>query len=242
MRKLIVLIAILAIAGGGAYLWIYKKKEVKEQIDSARGFEEAKTPKEAADLFRKAIKERKYDMAAKYCTPKYAEILRSGDEAARKLGKAIDNLSYQLTEQSVMTDEMRVVLYGFDPFAKDISITVGNESDREALATIAPEGIKFVGQNSPFSTWKIDLGFWGAFTAGPMFVPLKVKIVKEGEVWKLDFSTPPPVQLSVSRLNEKYNVYVKKMEIMSTEIKNQADTKENALKRLKELLEDAAKD
>ena len=239
MRKLIVLLALAGVVGGGIYLYVYKKKEVKELVDSAKGYPEAKTPKEAADYFRKAIKERKYDTAAKYCTEKYAEILRKGDDAAEKLGKAIDNVAYQMTERSVMTDEMRIILYGFDPFPKDIIITVSKETEKEAVATIAPEGIKLAGSSREYDRWKIDLDFWGALYRN---LPSTVKVVKEGDAWKLDFPAPPALQTSVARLNDRHKVYVQKLEILTKEIKNEADTKDNVKKRLKELLEDAAKD
>jgi hypothetical protein len=239
MRNVIVLIALLGAVGGGVYLWVYKKKEVKELADSARGYPEAKTPKEAADLFVKAIKERKYDKAAKYTTGKYAELLNKGDDAARKLGEAIDNVSYQMQERSVMTDEMKIVLYGLDPFPKNITVTV-DESGKEPVATIAPEGVRLAGQ-STYSTWRIDHGIWSAFSGG---VPPagKVKVVKEGDAWKLDFPATAAVQTTVARLNEKHKVYVQKLEILTKEIKNEADTKENVMRRMKELLEDAAKD
>lgn len=238
MRNFLVLLALLGAVGGGVYLWAYKKKEVKELADSAQGYPEAKSPKEAADLFRKAIKERKYGKAAKYTTAKYAEMLNKGDEAARKLGEAIDNLAYQMNERSVATDELRIVLYGFDPFPKDITITVGKETDTVALATISPEGVKLVGQGRPYDTWAVDRGFWGALYAG---LSSQAKIVKEGEAWKFDFPVTPTMQASVTRLNDKYKYYAQLLEKVSGELKRDPSTKEDFKRRLKEILEEAAR-
>ena len=259
MVRVIVIAVVLAAVGGGIYFVVKNKGNVKDAVeevkkdaqdarkgaghivDEARGYPDAKTPKEAADLFTKAIKERKYKTAAKYCTAKYGELLTDGDAAGNKLGEAIDNLSGQMTLRNVMNDEMKTVLYVFDPFNKAITITVGNESEKEALATLVPNLPTLTGQSNPFTNWKIDPSFWGAFTGGPLVVPLKVKLVKEGDVWKFDFPNTVAVQVGVARLKDRHNVYVQKMETISKEIKNDADTKENVLRRMKELFEDAAK-
>jgi hypothetical protein len=249
MRLIMAVVFLGAAGGGGYYLWKHNgdinkaaadvKKDFGGAVDQASGYPDAKTPTEAADLFRKAIKERKYDAAAKYCTGKYAEMLRKGDAGAAKFGEAIDNVSYQMTERSVMTDEMKVVLFYLDPFPKDVSLTVSNETDNDAWVTIAPEGIKLTGSNREFDSWKIDRQMFGTMYAS---LPPRVKAVKQGDVWKLDFPAPPQLQTSVTRLNDKYRTYVQKLEILTREIKNEADTKENVKKRMKELLEDAAKD
>jgi hypothetical protein len=250
MRAILLLLVLAALGTGGYFLYKNKfdvkkaaeeaRKEIGGAVDEVRGYPEAKTPKEAADLFKKAIKERKYDKAAKYTTAKYAEMLNKGDDAARKLGVAIDNVSYQMQERAVLTDEMKLVFYGFDPFPKDINITVSNENEKDAVATLIPEGVKLTGQSSPYSTWQIDRGFWNALSGGAPPAG-RVKIIKEGDVWKLDFPTSPKLQTSVARLNEKYKTYVQKLEILTKEIKNEADTKENVMRRMRELLEDAAK-
>jgi hypothetical protein len=248
MRAILLLLVLAALGTGGYFLYKNKfdvkkaaedaRKELGGAVDEARGYPDAKSPKEAADLFRKAIKDRKYDKAAKYTTAKYAEILKKGDDAARKLGEAIDNLSYQMSERSVATDEMKIVLYGFDPFPKDILITVSKETDKDAVAVIAPEGVRLVGQGRPYDTWAIDRGFWGALYAG---LPSQVKIVKEGDVWKLDFPVGPAMQASVTRLNDKYKYYAQLLDKVSTELKRDPSTKEDFKRRLKEILEEAAR-
>jgi hypothetical protein len=249
MRSILAIVLLGAAGGGGYYLWKHNgdvnkaaadvKRDLGGAVDQASGYPDAKTPKEAGDLFRKAIKERKYDMAARYCTDKYAEMLRKGDQGAAKFGEAIDNVSYQMSQRSVMTDEMKIVLFCLDPFPKDVSLTVSNETDKEAWVTIAPEGIRLTGSSHEFDAWKIDHQMFGTMYAS---LPPRVKAVKQGEVWKLDFPAPPVLQTSVTRLNDRYRTYVQKLEILTREIKNEADTKENVKKRMKELLEDAAKD
>ena len=248
--RLIMIIIILGVLGTGGYLLWKNNGNVKKAVDEARqevntvvgdvsGYPDAKTPKEAADLFRKAIRERKYESAAKYCTDSYAEILKKCSTAANKLGTSIDNVTYQLNEHSLNTDEMKLILYFFDPFPKELLITVSNVTDKDAVASLTPEGINLTGSSLEFSNWHVDTRFWGALYLN---LPRNIKIVKQGENWKLDFPIPAELQVSSTRLNDKYKTYVQRLDKLSREIKNDPETKEKTKTRMKELLEDAAKD
>jgi hypothetical protein len=237
MRQFIVFVSLIAAVGIGGYLYLFKKNDVKALFDSP-----AKTPKDAVDKFRAAIQARDYEKAARYCTSRYAEILTKSHSAARELGLKIDDVYSRFKDDGLLTDEHKVILFGFDPFPKDILLIVGSESEREAVINISADLPRLAGQNRPYETWKIDTSLWGALYKG---LPPTINAIKEGEgekaEWKLDFPTPSMLQTSATRLNDKYKDYVNPLKVLSREVKNEPTTKENVTRRLKELLEEAAR-
>jgi hypothetical protein len=261
MIRFIILVVIVGGLGvGGYFLWKNDgdpRKALKdaqnlgqdaqklghEIVNEASGYPDAKTPKELNDLFCKAIKARDYSSAAKYCSGGYAELMSKAAVSAKKLGVALDDVSDQLREKGVNTDEMRTILFFYDPFWKDVTGVVTNVTDHTALITITPNLPKLAGQSpSAYTDWKIDLSFMGALLGAPFLTPIRIKAVKEGEIWKLELPTPPNVQVMVTKLNDKSRLYVQKLEILQREVRTDADTKENIRRRMKELLEDAAKE
>ncbi len=234
MRQLIALLVVLGLLGGGAYLYFFKRSDT---VRIAKGYKDADTPQVAADMFKKAIEAREYEIAAHYCTDGAAEQYKRGAKAGAELGEAIDNLNYQLKEHGLARDELKYVLWSLDPFPKDIQITVGKESGDTAEATIAftvPAG----------KGWSLNNDHCQAFAKAMVFkgstavVPLK-KVKNE---WKFDFPTDAGFQNRVGLLNDKYKNYVNPIKIVTTEIKNDPSTKENVTTRLKTLLEQAAKE
>ena len=61
MRKFIFLAMAVCAVLGGTYLFLFKRTEV---VRAAKGYKNADTPQVAADMFKKAIEKRDYDMAA----------------------------------------------------------------------------------------------------------------------------------------------------------------------------------
>lgn len=240
---------LLAALGIGGYLVLFKRDKLKELAEDVQGYSAAKTPKEAADKFREAIKNRNFKAAAKYCTDRYATELKKGADAAGELAQALDDLTSRMVQSGVMTDELKIILYLYDPFWKDITITIAKETDTEAEATLVIDGLKFEGQGRAYESWNLASKntVMRAFTYGWPMPPaeLKVKIKKEGEgdkmQWRIDFPVSEKLQASVTRLNDYYKDYVNPIKIISQEIKNDPTTKENVKKRLKELLEEAAR-
>src|SRR5258708_16093040 len=108
MRRFIVPIVVLALIGGGAYFWFFMWDDYRNPP--------AKTPTEAVDKFREAMKKRDYKAASKYCTKNFAEQLTKSSEAGKKLGEAIDNLASRMKDDGVITGEMEYVLFMNDPF------------------------------------------------------------------------------------------------------------------------------
>ncbi len=233
MRQLLVPIVLLALIGGGVYFYFFMWDDFRNPP--------AKTPTEAVDKFREAMKKRDYKAASKYCTKNFAEQMTKSADAAEKLGKAIDNLSHRMKEDGVMTSEMEYVLFLNDPFpAERFTITVANESGNEAMANFSLNEPKV---ESKTQTWPFDPQFVRGYYSiySPQGQPFAIKIVKDGKGWKLDFPVSQPTQVVIQRLNDKHKDYANAFDVLSGEIKRDRTTKEDVKKRLLDLLQGAVK-
>lgn len=235
MRRIITIVGLLVVVCIGGYLFLFKREAVGELADSARGYPRASTPQECVDNFKKAIKDRKYDKAAKYCTKEYAEQLRRGAEAGQELGTAIDDLSHRMKNDGVMTSEIEWILFINDPLPPDLKLTVQTTGDKEATASIAVENP--VWQSTPTKTWKYDPQFVQAFYFD--YQRSQVRLVKEGEYWKIDFPVTPNMRNRFDRLVSCYKDYVNALKKMSEEVRTERTTKVDVTNRLEELLSGA---
>jgi hypothetical protein len=242
MRRLIFLgLAVCAVLGG-TYLFLFKRADT---VRAAKGYKNADTPQACADMFKRAVEKRDYDIAAHYCTAGFGEQLRRGEKPAAELGEAIDNLNYQLKERSLVRDETRIVLYALDPFPKDVQITVGKEKGDTAEATLVFSTPVLYGNQPASGQWNLKPEIFNVYTRSMRVVNPTTAVVpmkKEGAEWKLDFPVDATLQLRVGYLTSKYKDYVNPMQIVTQEVKNDPSTKENTTTRLKSLLEQAAKE
>lgn len=242
MKNLIILLLVLGVGGGAAYLFIFKPGKASRL---AKGYKPADTPQIAADMLVKAIKDRDYDIAADYCAAGYAEQLKRGHDAAKALGVALDNCVYQVNERGLMRDEMKAAFLRLDPFPKDIGIVVGKESGDTCQATLTFQATGGGTSGQSQGAWQFDQQVTNAFAMNlpyktPSTVGLSMKKDKDG--WKFEFPSPTDLQVRVGRLNDKYKNYVNPLELVTHEVKNDPSTKENVASRLKTLLEQAAKE
>lgn len=242
MRKLIFLALALIAVAVGAYLYFFKRAET---VRLTKGYKDADTPQVAADMFKRAIEKREYDIAAHYCTAGFGEQLKRGNAAAAELGEALDNLVYQMKEHGVMRDEVKVVLHSLDPFPKEVQITVSKESGDYAEAAFAFDVPYYAGNQPSSGSWNLKDEIRQVFPRSAKMVSvnkLAVAMKKEKEGWKFDFPADANLQLRVGYLNDKYKNYVNPIRTVTAEIKNDPATKENVTNRLKSLLEQAAKE
>ncbi len=242
MKRLIVIGIVLVLLLVGAYLAIFKRGEV---MRNAQGYKKADTPQEAADLFKKAVENRDYEYAADYTTPAYAEQMKRGAAAAKAFATALDNLIYQMKERSLIRDETKAVFSLLDPFPKDITIVVSKESGDAAEAAIAFATPVFKGNQPASGQWRLRAEMFNVYLASLPFknaTTVVVPMKKDPKGWKFDFPADPNLQLRVGHMNEKFKNYVNLFEIVTQEVKNDPSTRENATARLKQLLEEAAKE
>ena len=241
MRRYITMGIVLLVLVVGVYIAVFKRGMVAR---TAKGYKAAETPQVAADMFKKAIEEREYEYAADYCTQDYAEQLKRGSAAAREYAVALDNLIYQMKERDLIRDETKLAFYLLDPFPKDITITVGKESGDSATATIVFAAPEMRGGASAGTDWRLDTGITQCYVRALPFkgYATMVEMKKEKNAWKFDFRPDSSIQQRVARMNEKYKNYVNPFEMVTQEVKNDPNTRENTTSRLRQLIEGAAKE
>src|SRR5262249_1640411 len=86
LRSRLALIIVVGVIGGAGYVLVFEREWLfglfRKGIQQAKGYTPAKTPQEAMDKFKAAVKERDYESAALYCGPDYAEQLRKAAPVA----------------------------------------------------------------------------------------------------------------------------------------------------------------
>ncbi len=235
MRRLIVLIGLAVVVVGAAGLYMFKREMVMELYEAnVLGFGTAKTPQECADRFRKAVAKRDYKIAAKYCTKDYAEQMLKAAAAGKDLGEAIDDVTFRMEKDGVLTSEAEVILFLNDPLPKAITLTPQSGSDTEALAAIDVNKPTLKTTNP--GSWKIDVLFIQGFYAEQ---GSRVKMVKQADGWKLDFVVTPAVRQRFDRVVTAHKDYVNALKKMSEEVRTERTTKVDVDRRLKELLDEA---
>ena len=235
VTKLLMYLVIFGAIGAGGYVLLNKE----DILD----FTPAKSPKEAADQFSKAMKARKYKMAAKYCTKPYAQELVKVADEAKQLGEAVTNILYQMQERGVKTDELTAFLMTLDPFPVDFDTTVV-ESGSIVGIKIDIKNAKFDGKSTASGTdWNMDLGIRAALHWYLVHDKLTIvaPIVRDGEHFKIDFASSEALQKAVSRLKEKGKDYANPLEVLSRELKRDAATKEKFKEELKKMMDEASK-
>lgn len=236
MLRKIVMLTFAGVIAFAAFMFLFQRDTLANWVDSARGYPQAKSPQQCVDLFLKAVKERKFDKAAKYCTKDYAEQLEKSADAARELGVAIDDLKYRMEKDGVGTSEMNYVIFVHDPLPTDITLTlqVTGESKAEArFAAIAP-----VIQSQSLGTWDLDTKFQRGLY---FYVPQVVQLNRDGGNWKIDVPVVPAQREQVERMVSNHKDYVNAFKKMSEELRVERTTKVEVERRFKELLTEAVK-
>jgi hypothetical protein len=251
MRKLIVLLLLLALAAGVVYLVVYPpdwlrelmqqaKQQTQEGLEQAaresKGFVPAKAPEDAVKKFREAVKERDYKTAAVYATSDYAEQLRKAGPAAQALGKSIDALREEMDRQNVQSDRSRALLFLIEPFPKAIRFEVKEKQDGKATAAIEDEekppavGMEDLKSVDPVMIQALKQGL-------PPTVEIKAEGEGDGRVWRIAFPVSEKLRKAVDRLEARYEEYVRGLDQLRDEIKKGGLSKAEVERRLRTELE-----
>jgi hypothetical protein len=124
--RLTSLVVLLALVGGAGYVllfqrdWLFSKAEEGKQL--LAGYSSASTPNEAMDLFRKAVKNRDYRAAAKYCTGDYAEQLAKHGSAIYEIGDLVDRVKNMMSEKGFNNLNAQALVYYLDPFPTELKV------------------------------------------------------------------------------------------------------------------------
>jgi hypothetical protein len=247
MRKLIVGVAAILLVLGVAYLTLFKRDAVMSLASqgalAAQGFTPAKTPSEALDSFRKAVKDRNYAAAEMYLGGDYAEQFHKGAKNGQNLGVAIDNLSHTMETTGTKSDKVKLVLRLLDPFPSTLKVLkVEPTGDKGAYAVLTEESGSPLEIQGNFQDWTVDPRmFRSLFRSVP--TDGRVELRKEGDSangqWKIYLPVTPPLRLCVDYLADNGSNYVNAISRVKEDLKNDATTKESLENALKKALEES---
>jgi hypothetical protein len=240
MRRTIMQIALVAVIVLAGFLFLFKRDAVMSLFRSgyaaARGYTPAQTPDEALTKFRDAIKARDYNTAASYCGPEYGEQMRKAAKAAQALAEEIDNLNSIVEKKDFNSEKVRWVLSYLEPFPPDFKVVeVKKKSDDLAIAIIDPENTVLKDTNQA-AFWQntLDPRIMRSLAKG---LTNDVELKREGDgkekSWKIFFPVTPDLRITVEHLNDKYKEYVKVLETLKFQVRNEPMTHDDMENRLK---------
>jgi hypothetical protein len=246
LRGLIGLLIVLAVFGGAGYLLLFEREWVfawfNKAVQQAKGYTPAKTPQEALDKFKAAVRERNYEAAALYCGPDYAEQLRKVAPVATPLARAIDDLLHNMEQEAVKSEKVQIVLKYLEPFPKDIKIIdVREEAGKgKAVAQVAEDTGRPI-QAHFTENWKVDTQLMRAlFRDLPPQVELKQEGDGDDKHWRILFPVTAGLRTAVDHLKDKGMDYKKALEKVKLSIKRDAATKADLEKELRTEMEAAS--
>jgi hypothetical protein len=247
MRKFIVGAAAILLVAGIAYLGLFKRDAVMSQANqvklAAMGYTPARTPDEALDSFRKAIKERNYEAAEQYLGGEYFGQFHKGAKNGQNLGVAIDNLFHTMETTGTKSDKVKLVLRLLDPFPATLKVLkVEPTGDARAYAVLTEENGSRLDIQGTFQDWHVDARmFRSLFRSVPP--DGRVELRKEGNgangQWKIYLPVTPELRLCVDYLADDGSNYVNALSRVKEDLKNDATTKESLENALKKALEES---
>jgi hypothetical protein len=188
-----IVLVLVAVVGGG--YWFFGGLD--GFFEWKGGFGPATTPEQAMEKFRDAIQQRKYRWAAKYCTKDYADVLVKADGPAANLGEIIDKIQTYMEKIDRKTDQTVLLLQSLDPFPGNFKVqgAVKTVNDREAVGVFAWEPVILSSNNAVLAQTTlsgIDFKMFNRNLTPPQFFAASgIRIVKEGDHWKLKLDTTP---------------------------------------------------
>jgi hypothetical protein len=209
------LLILVALIGGAAYIWFFQHDWLMGLLrrgqNIAEGYKPARSPSEAMEQFRKAVKDRNYQAAALYCTGDYAKELERNHKAARSIGQDIDKLLKLMESKNLDSTNSKALLYYLDPFPPNwkVSVEPKKKGDDKAVGGMfaAEESIP---QRDPklFLQPKLDPRLFDNVLL-PRFPKGVVEVTREGSgddaQWKLNIPLHPkqPEAIRLFRDKEK---------------------------------------
>jgi hypothetical protein len=252
--RLISLLILVAIVGGGAFVFFFKpewigmaKKKIGEAIQThIEGYPPAKSQREAMDQFLKAVKARNYKAAAVYSTKDYADELIKAHDGARALGNAIDSVSSYLEEKQLGSDKATQLLVMLDPFpAAYLEGSVKEVEKDKKLAAFLFKLPAFPQGYRPNELGSLDPKIIGinALGAPTLNKPGNMglhEFKSEGEgdtmTWKIDFQVTEPVHEALKYFNSNYKRYVSAMDNFRTTIRTDSTLRDKVAPELLDVL------
>jgi hypothetical protein len=212
---------------------------VKKWFRQAMGFGPAKTPTEALDKFREAIKKRDYETASEYTDKDYREQMLKVAKGAKKLGDAIDSLVYNMEKNGVVNKKTEHILYLLEPFPKTFKVLDVKESSGgdSAVAKITDDSAQFTAETRPDAQF-IQRNAKMIKSLVPLVDLFQnydtIELFKEAGFWKIKFPVTPRLRITVEALKDDATNYANAILQVRDEVKNNPVTKEQVQRALEE--------
>lgn len=248
------LIVLLAIVGGAGFVLIFKRdwlfSKVKEGTQLLEGYTPAKSPREAMELFMKAVKARNYDAASKYVTGEYEEKLRKAHAGASELGGLIDAINLTIDDKGFKDEKITFVLYNLDPFPNNFKVgDVKETKDKDkALGAFVLEQIN-LGSAPPPEIKPLDFKMFTNSLRNPVVGPnptklavitLEIKAVKKGDSdekhWIIDVPMNQLQHDQILYFTDHYKSYVGGMKEFRDRLRQGRYLKDQVLRELTDVL------
>lgn len=214
---------------------------VKGWFRKASGFAPAKTPTEALDKFRDAVKKRDYETAAEFCDRDYKEQVLKVAAAAKKLGDAIDSLAYNMDKHGVVSPKTKLMLRLLEPFPKTFQVLDVKEKDNAAVARIA-EGDPIPQLDTPLPPdfYTKHRHMIGALLPNEVGLSWEsIDLARDKDGWKLKVPVTTRLRLSVDHLKDNATNYANGIKQVSDSVKNNPVTKEQVQSELERVLNES---
>jgi hypothetical protein len=215
---------------------------VKNWFRQASGFAPAKTPTEALDKFREAVKKRDYETAAEFCDKEYKEQMMKVAAGAKKLGDSIDSLAYNMDKHGVVNPKTKLMLRLLEPFPKTFKVldVKETEKDKKATARIGEDDPVTGLDTLPRDFFEKHRHMIGALLPGEFGTNWEyVDLVKETNGWKIVIPVTTRLRVSVDHLKDNATNYANGIKQVSDSVKNNPSTKEQVQSELERVLNES---
>jgi hypothetical protein len=241
VKVLIVVIVVGVLAAAGLFALVPSTRPaiVKKWFRQASGFTPAKTPTEALDKFRDAIKKRDYETAADYCDNAYREQVLKVAPQAKKLGEAIDSLLYNMQKAEINSPKTKTTLKYLEPFPTSFSVLKIKEvDDKNAVAFLGSDEV--FDKDTHVQRNLLDKHANMMRTLVPIPNLSEVELVKEDTgFWKIKWPVTPLLRVKVDALKNNATNYANALNQVRDEVKNNPTTKEGLQTELERRLNES---
>ncbi len=218
---------------------------VERMFLAAGGFGPAKSPSEALDKFREAIRKRNFRAAATFCNGEYGDELKRAAKKARALGVSVDELVHNVEDvANINSPQGKIILRHLEPFPRDFKVLTvketkeGDQKTYGQIALVEGKPIDASWQDiskatetklDPRIIWSLVPNFWNG----------TVELTKEKDGWKIGIPMTPFLREKIKYLKDNGGNYVRAMDNLKYAIKHEAATKLDFETQLQKQLSEA---
>jgi hypothetical protein len=246
--KALLFVLVLGLIVATGVFWVLEDARppfVERMFLASQGFSPAKTPGDALDKFKEAIRKRHFKAAATFCTGEYGDELKRAAKKARALAVSVDDLIHNVEEvANINSPQGKLILRRLEPFPRDfkvINIRETKEGDDKTYAQL------LLGDDRPINATLTDLSKAAEYQMDPRIIwslvpnfwDGTVELRKERDGWKILIPTTPFLREKIQYLRDNGGNYVRAMDNLKYSIKHEAATKLDFEQNLRKQLDEA---